>query len=75
MYVRIILVTIVAMVAFFISSCTREPFSGTSPDARPLNYYKSDTFAFIFNWEKDGSGYYLNQGDTIKWDKYQNIID
>ena len=48
MNLKIILVTIVAMAAFFISGCARGPYTGISSDAKPLNYVKSDNQYYYF---------------------------
>ena len=48
MNVRITFVAIVAMVAFFISSCTREPYTGKTPAPRPHIYHKSDNQYYYF---------------------------
>ncbi|MBW2410746.1 MAG: tetratricopeptide repeat protein [Deltaproteobacteria bacterium] len=48
MNLRLTLAAIVAMVAFFILSCTREPYTGKPADARPRFSYKSDNQYYYF---------------------------
>jgi tetratricopeptide (TPR) repeat protein len=41
-------VAITAMFAFFVSSCTREPYTGSPAEASPRIYYKSDNQYYYF---------------------------